>query len=238
MAARKHILVADGDADWRRRIEESLASLRLEVASAASGDEALAWACREKPDLVVLELLLPGISGLGLCRLLREDPALGHTGIVMVTDHAAEVDRILAFEAGVDDFLPKPFYGRELASRVGAVLRRSAPQRPFGGVEATPLRGLVSVHAASNAVLVGERRVDLTPRELQLLSTLMGHAGRVLTRKQLIARLWSGEGEHTDRVVDAHIKSIRRKLGEAKDCVETVRGVGYRFSDAPAAELD
>jgi len=238
VAARKHILVADGDADWRQRIAESLASLRLEVEAAGSGDEALAYARREKPDLVVVDLVLPGISGLGLCRLLREDPALGHVGIVMVTDHAAEVDRILAFEAGVDDFLAKPFYGRELASRVGAVLRRSAPQRAFAGADEPRLRGLVSLQPASNAVLVGERRVDLTPRELQLLSTLMSHAGRVLTRKQLIGRLWSGEGEHTDRVVDAHIKSIRRKLGEARACLETVRGVGYRFSDAPTAEFD
>jgi len=238
VAARKHILVADGDADWRQRIAESLASLHLDLATAETGDEALAYARREKPDLIVLDLLLPGISGLGLCRMLREDPALGHVGIVMVTDHAAEVDRILAFEAGVDDFLPKPFYGRELASRVGAVLRRSAPMRAFAGADEPRLRGLVSLQPASNAVLVGDRRIDLTPRELQLLSTLMGHAGRVLTRKQLIGRLWSGEGEHTDRVVDAHVKSIRRKLGEARSCLETVRGVGYRFSDAPEPDLD
>lgn len=238
MAARKHILVVDGDAEWRQRVVESLASLRLEVRAVATGAEAVAYAQQEKPDLVVLALALPGISGLGVCRLLREDPALGHVGIVMVTEHAAEVDRVLAFEAGVDDFLPKPFYGRELASRVSAVLRRSAPQRGFSPAYEPPARGLVSLSPGSNAVLVGERRLDLTPRELQLLSTLMSHAGRVLTRKQLIGRIWSGESEHTDRVVDAHIKSIRRKLGEAKDCVETVRGVGYRFSDLPAPDLD
>lgn len=238
MAARRHILVVDGDAEWRQRIAESLASLRLEVKAVETGAEALAYAQQEKPDLVVLELLLPAISGLGLCRLLREDPALGHVGIVMVTDHAAEVDRVLAFEAGVDDFLPKPFFGRELASRVGAVLRRSSPQRAFTSVYEAPARGLVSLSPGANAVLVGDRRLDLTPREFQLLSALMGHAGRVLTRKQLIVRVWSGESDHTDRVVDAHIKSIRRKLGEAKDCVETVRGVGYRFSDLPAPDLD
>jgi DNA-binding response OmpR family regulator len=238
LAARKRILVADDDADWRQRIAESLANLRLELAVAASGEDALTYTRREKPDLVVLDLLLPEVSGLGVCRLLREDPALGHTGIVMVTGHATEVDRILAFEVGVDDFLPKPFFGRELASRVGAVLRRSAPARPFAHADAAPLRGRVSVHTASNAVLVGDRRVELTPRELQLLSTLIAQAGRVLTRKQLIAGLWSGESEHTDRVVDAHVKSIRHKLGEARNCVETVRGVGYRFSDVPAAGLD
>jgi DNA-binding response OmpR family regulator len=238
VAARKHILVVDGDAEWRQRIAESLASLRLDVKTVETGAEALAYAQREKPDLLVLDLALPGISGLGVCRLLREDPALGHVGIVMVTEHAAEVDRVLAFEAGVDDFLPKPFYGRELASRVGAVLRRSSPQRGFAPAYEAPVRGLVSLSPGSNAVLVGGRRLDLTPREFQLLSTLMSHAGRVLTRKQLIVRVWSGESDHTDRVVDAHIKAIRRKLGEAKDCVETVRGVGYRFSDLPAPDLD
>ena len=238
MAARKHILVVDGDAEWRQRIAESLASLRLDVKAVETGAEAVAYAQREKPDLVVLDLALPGISGLGVCRLLREDPALGHVGIVMVTEHAAEVDRVLAFESGVDDFLPKPFYGRELASRVNAVLRRSSPQRGLSAPYEAPVRGLLSLSPGSNAVLVGERRLDLTPREFQLLSTLMNHAGRVLTRKQLIVRVWSGESEHTDRVVDAHIKSIRRKLGEAKNCVETVRGVGYRFSDLPAPDLD
>lgn len=237
MAARKHILVADGDAEWRQRIVESLLALRLDVEAVENGGEALAYARREKPDLIVLDLVLPGISGLGLCRLVREDPALGHTGIVMVSDHAAEVDRILAFEAGVDDFLPKPFYGRELASRVAAVLRRSSPQPLPGGYE-PPVPGLVKLHAGSNTVLVGERRLDLTPREFQLLAALIGHAGRVLTRKQLIVRVWSSESEHTDRVVDAHIKSIRRKLGEAKHCVETVRGVGYRFSEVPGPDFE
>lgn len=238
MAARKHILVADGDAEWRRVIAESLAALRHEVTAVETGEEALAWARREKPDAIVLDLVLPAISGLGLCRLLREDPALGHVGIVMVTDRAAEVDRVLAFEAGVDDFLPKPFYARELASRVAAVLRRSAPQGALASAYEPPARGLVSLGPGGNAVLVGERRLDLTPREFQLLSTLMQHAGRVLTRKQLIARVWSGESEHTDRVVDAHVKAIRRKLGEARACLETVRGVGYRFSDLPAPDLD
>jgi two-component system alkaline phosphatase synthesis response regulator PhoP len=94
-----------------------------------------------------------------------------------------------------------------------------------------PSQGLVHLHAATSTILVAERRLDLTPREFQILSALIRHVGRVLTRKQLILRVWGTESEHTDRVVDAHIKSIRRKLAEAKGCIETVRGVGYRFSD-------
>jgi DNA-binding response OmpR family regulator len=113
-------------------------------------------------------------------------------------------------------------------------LRRASPQRGAGsGLYQLPGRGLVTLHLASNSVLVGERRLDLTPREFHLLSTLMRQAGRVLTRRQLIERIWGTESGHTDRVVDAHIKSIRRKLGDAKGCLETVRGIGYRFAESP-----
>ena len=239
MGASKHILVVDGDPDWRKRIAESLEGPQVELTTAGGGGEAFDAASRDKPDIIVTELFLPDLSGLGLCRLIREDPSLQHTGLVMVTGYASEIDRILAFEAGIDDFLAKPFFGRELASRVGAVLRRAAPQSGTPDPASLPSQGLVRLHAAASTVMVGDRRLDLTPREYQLLSALIRHVGRVLTRKQLILRVWGSESEHTDRVVDAHIKSIRRKLAEAKGCVETVRGVGYRFSDIDvSSDLD
>jgi DNA-binding response OmpR family regulator len=231
VGAQKHILVVDGDPDWRKRVVESLEGPQIEVKALAGGGEAFESAGREKPDVVVTEFVLPDLSGPGLCRLIREDAALQHVGLVMVTSHASEIDRILAFEAGIDDFLAKPFFGRELASRVGAVLRRASLQRGVPDVAAMPSQGLVHLHAATSTILVAERRLDLTPREFQILSALIRPVGRVLTRKQLILRVWGTESEHTDRVVDAHIKSIRRKLAEAKGCIETVRGVGYRFSD-------
>lgn len=234
MPSSKHILVVDGDAQWRERMAESLTSPLHAVATAASAREALEYAIREKPDVIVTELVLPDVTGLGFCRLLREEPALAHAGIVMVTDHADEIDRILAFEAGVDDFLPKPFYARELASRVGAVLRRSGGPRSLLAEREPLAHSHVSVDAGTGSVLVGERRVDLTPREYHLLAALIRQAGRVLTRRQLIGAVWGSDSAHSDRVVDAHMKSIRRKLGEAKDCVETVRGVGYRFSELAA----
>jgi DNA-binding response OmpR family regulator len=237
MSGQKRILVVEGDPDVRERIVESLTRPLLEVVSLGSGAQALAYAQREKPDLVVTELVLPDLTGLALTRLLREDPAHGHVGILMVTSYANEMDRVLAFECGVDDFLPKPFYGRELSSRVGAVLRRSSPQRVLGPYE-PPMQGLVTLQAAAGSVQVGQRRLELTPREFQLLAALIQHAGRVLTRRQLIARVWGDESAHTDRVVDAHMKAIRRKLGEAKDCLETVRGVGYRFSDVTSPASD
>jgi len=231
VAASKHILIVDGDPDSRKRIVESLDGPQVELKTAAGGGEAFESACREKPDVVVTELLLPDLSGLGLCRLIREDASLQHTGLVMVTGYASEIDRILAFEAGIDDFLAKPFFARELCSRVGAVLRRATPPNSSPDADADASPSLVKLNAAASTVMVGDRRLDLTPREYQLLSALIHHVGRVLTRKQLILRIWGSESEHTDRVIDAHIKSIRRKLAEAKGCVETVRGVGYRFSD-------
>ena len=227
----KNILVVDADPVWRDRMVEALASPRLVVSAVETGTEALEHARREKPDVVVIELALPGLTGLGLTRALREDAALHAVGIVMVTDHSKEQDRVLAFECGVDDFLAKPFYGRELASRVLAVLRRSGPPSiAHGPLDGIP-RGMVAVRPSDASVLVNGERVDLTPREFDLLSSLLRHAGRVVTRRQLLIDAWGDDAAQTDRLVDAHVKAIRRKLGPAKSCVETVRGVGYRFTD-------
>lgn len=234
MASLRRILVVDGDPGSRARIAESLLGPAHEVTPAEDGATALALAGREKPDLVVTEMLLPDITGIGLCRLLREDPALGHLGILVVTALSSEIDRVLAFEAGADDFLAKPFFARELASRANAVLRRSAPGAR--GVSRVPsaLQPAVALHP--NAVIVAGRRLELTPREHQLLAALVRESGRVLTRQQLIQLVWGGASEQDERVVDAHIKAIRRKLGEAGVCVETVRGVGYRYAEfVPAA---
>lgn len=234
MAGTSRILVADGDAGWRARLAEGLANPSYEVVAVAEGQEALAFAQREKPDLLVTELVLPDVTGLGLCRLLREDPALGHLGILMVTSNASEIDRILAFECGVDDFLAKPFFARELLSRATAVLRRSAPGREPSGRIASAYQPAIALHANMRSVLVAGARLELTPREFQLLSALMRESGRVLSRLQLIRLVWGGDSQQAERVVDAHIKAIRRKLGDAGDCVETVRGVGYRYAEAGA----
>jgi two-component system phosphate regulon response regulator PhoB len=177
----------------------------------------------------VTELLLPRMTGLGLCRLLREDPALGHLGILVVTGLASEIDRVLAFEAGVDDFMAKPFFARELASRAGAVLRRTAGPDAIG--RAPSLRQAALLHP--NSVSVAGRRVELTPREYQLVAALIGESGRVLSRRALIDLVWGAEREQDERVVDAHIKAIRRKLGDAGGFIETVRGVGYRYAEGP-----
>jgi DNA-binding response OmpR family regulator len=178
---------------------------------------------------VITDMLLRDITGLGFCRLLRESPTLERVALLLLSSFTQEIDRILAFEVGVDDFVAKPFYKRELASRVGAILRRSGThssgsgELPGGGereLRFDPERGRLEVRG---------RRVELTPKELDIVAVLVRHEGRVLSRERIVGEVW-GEPPTDPRVVDAHVKAIRRKLGESADALQTVRGVGFRFA--------
>jgi two-component system phosphate regulon response regulator PhoB len=174
--------------------------------------------------------VLPDQSGLGLCRTVRECPALAATPIIVLTSRASEMDRVLAFESGADDFLAKPFYPPELGARVSAVLRGFAAHtdEPMTG---TAMISALQLDPRTGRVIADGRRIDLTPRERELLSALIAQAGRVVRRSQLIDRLQAGREPRSERAIDAHIKSIRRKLGPARNYVETVRGVGYRLAE-------
>jgi DNA-binding response OmpR family regulator len=232
------ILIVDDDAGQRAAVASALAEERALIAEAGSGAAALRALASERVDLVVCELVLPDYTGLGLCRLIRENPALAATPILMVASRCEEIDRILAFECGVDDFLRRPFYPRELLSRVRAVLRRGRT-RADPGASGSPgsADACVELDPATRSAHVLGRRVDLTPREFDLLFALVRDPDRVITREQLLESAWGARLPRTQRTVDAHMKSVRRKLGPARDCVETVRGVGYRFSQrrAPGA---
>jgi two-component system phosphate regulon response regulator PhoB len=228
--ALKVVLVVDEDDDIRAEIRECLANRQISCREAATARDALRAALEDPPDLILVDLVLPDQSGLGLCRTVRECPPLAATPIIVLTSRASEMDRVLAFESGADDFLAKPFYPPELGARVSAVLRGfvartgepAAPERTDSAIQLDPRTG---------RVIADGRRVELTPRERELLSALIAQAGRVVRRSQLIDRLQAGREPRSERAIDAHIKSIRRKLGPARNYVETVRGVGYRLAE-------
>jgi DNA-binding response OmpR family regulator len=231
----EHVLVAAGDPDTRARVRESLENLPVVLHDTASGREGLALVAERVPDLVIADILLADQTGLAFCRALREQPALERLPLLLLSGFSDEMDRILAFELGVDDFLAKPFYKRELASRVGAILRRSRTRarRPVAiaetGERALHLdveRGRLEVHG---------RPTELTPKEFEILAVLLRNEGRVLSRERIVSEVWGGRVADP-RVVDAHVKSIRRKLGDAAGALQTIRGVGFRLSSRePAA---
>ena len=226
------VLIACGDEEARREVQRALAYGNLACREASGGAECARAIAKRLPDLLILDLHLPDQSGIGVCRLLRESQQTSRLPIIVVSAQASEIDRVLAFESGADDFMARPFYPAELRARVEAVLRgfTSTPRRDPG----TPSgRGPITVDVRAGRVSVEGRIVDLTAREFALLHELAANSGRVVRRRQLIEQLWSGQPSPTDRAIDAHIKSIRRKLGDARECIETVRGVGYRFVEDP-----
>jgi two-component system phosphate regulon response regulator PhoB len=223
------LLVSPSDG-WRLRVGDALAGAPVAVAQFSSARKALDAFEREPAgyELAVLDAQAGDLSGLALCRRLRELPGGEDLAIVFVSGLCDEMDRILAFENGADDFVTEPFFPRELASRVRALVRRRQrplATEPLGEIRVGPLR--LDLHGS--VVEVDGRRVPLTRRELEVLRRLVQQEGRVVARQDLS----DGASEATEatslRVVDTHVKSIRHKLGAARDLIQTVRGVGYRF---------
>jgi two-component system, OmpR family, phosphate regulon response regulator PhoB len=224
----KRILVVDPDPVSLRHASESLGQ-RASCVGAATAQVALGALAAERFDLVLLELALRDLTGLGLVRLIRENPETARTPIFVVSAQASEIDRVLAFEAGADDFLAKPYYAPELAVRVRTLLRAFDATGSDGG-DAVHSRGVL-IDARSGRVEVQGRTIPLTPTEFRVLAALAAEKGRVVRRRDLIERLRGPGARQSERAVDAHVKSIRRKLGAARAILETVRGVGYRLSD-------
>lgn len=226
----RQVLIVHADPDSRLEMRRCLDERSLGCREAATAREALALAEVAPPDLIILDLYLPDQSGLGLCRTIRELPELARVPIIAVASQASEMDRVLAFESGVDDFLPRPFYPPELGARALAVLRGFTEVRHAISTKVLAQES-ISIDTRAGRAFVNGRPLDLTSREFALLSALARDAGRVLTRHQLIEQIWGGHLPSSERTIDAHIKSIRRKLGEFRHCIETVRGVGYRFCE-------
>ena len=221
------VLVVEDEPDIRSLIVHHLERDGFRCRTAASGGEALARVRSAPPDLVVLDLMLPGMDGLEVCRRLRGDPATAALPIIMLTAKADEIDRVVGLEMGADDYLAKPFSTKELVARVRAVLRRARP-----GETARALTvGGVSLDPSRHAVIVGGRPVELTPKEFDLLHALLAAAGRVLSREHLLNRVWgyARADEIESRTVDVHIRRLRAKLGAEERRIATIKGVGYRF---------
>ena len=221
------VLVVDDEPDITALVAYHLAKAGYRVSTAASGAEALNAVREERPDLVVLDLMLPGRSGFDVLLELRSRPETKEVGVVLLTAKKDEPDRIKGLSLGADDYLAKPFSPQELVLRVGAVLRRlTAPAVSAGGVLAAgPVRLDVAAHKAE----IDGEPLDLTATEFRLLRLLIEREGRVQDRTQLLETVWRAQPDIQTRTVDMHVQRLRTKLGRAGGCIETVRGVGYRF---------
>jgi len=224
----ERILVVDDEPDLLELVRLNLSQAGFEVDTAATGGEAMKALRNVRPDLMVLDLMLPDTSGTDLCRELRSDAAFAELPIIMLTARADEVDRVVGFELGADDYVTKPFSPRELVLRVRAVLRR---RNPAASEPDALVHGALQLDAARHRCFVDGAEVDLTAKEFELLSQLMGQPGRVMTRDGLLDRVWGSDITVTTRTIDTHVKRLREKLGEAGDLIETVRGIGYRFAE-------
>jgi two-component system phosphate regulon response regulator PhoB len=224
------VLIVDDERDLRTLLDFNLRQAGWRTAHAESGAEALARARSLKPTVVILDLNLPDVSGMDVCRLLRGEPETRELPILMLTARSAEEDRVQGLEIGADDYLPKPFSVRELVLRVDAVARRrpTAPEAaPNKRVEA----GRISLDLDAHLCYVDGAELPLTLQEFRLLAYLIQGRGRVRTREDLLADVWNASPELETRTVDTHVKRLRDKLGEAGEIIETVRGVGYRIRE-------
>ena len=226
-----HIVLVEDEPDIAEVLQYNLEKEGLRVTCERRGDAALEAIRRDPPDLVLLDLMLPGLDGLELTRALKRDAATAALPIVMLTARGEEVDRIVGLELGADDYVTKPFSPREVVLRVKAVLRRAAESA--GGDGRRPREvltaGDVELDVPGHRLRVRGEEVALTATELRLLKLLLERAGRVQTRGQLLSDVWGYSEDVDSRTVDTHIRRLRKKLGPEAERIETIIGVGYRF---------
>jgi two-component system phosphate regulon response regulator PhoB len=222
------VLVVEDESDLREVLDYNLSKEGHRVHLVATGADGLRLARELHPDLILLDLMLPDMSGTAVCKTLKHDPAMRDVRVIMVTAKGEEIDRVVGFELGADDYVVKPFSVRELLLRVNAVLRRK-DAAPADMVEFGELR----IDPAAHRVWVAGAEIALTSLEFKLLLTLYERKNRVQTRSVLLNDIWGIEADITTRTVDTHVKRLREKLKSVGRYVETVRGVGYRFTEAP-----
>jgi DNA-binding response OmpR family regulator len=224
------VLVVEDETSIASFVALYLKNAGYSVRTAATGSEALAQVAASQPALIVLDLMLPDIDGIEVCRRIRKS---SDVPILMLTARDEDVDKIIGLEVGADDYLTKPFNPRELVARVKSILRRATPERRQ--LESKQLRhGDLAIDAGRREVRVGEEEIQLAPKEFDLLWELLDHRGLVLTRDQLLERVWGYTFAGDTRTVDVHVRQLRRKLGDASPIV-TVWGVGYKVAPAKDA---
>ncbi len=228
------ILIVDDEQDLVNTLEYNLEREGYETRSALNAADALALVKREPvPDLVILDLMLPDMSGTEVCRQIRHNAETAHIPVIMLTAKGEEIDRVVGFEVGADDYVVKPFSVRELTLRIRAVLRRAQTSEEAEEIGDELEFGIVRVDVPGHRVWVDDEEVRLTALEFKLLTTFMRRKGRVQTREVLLSDVWDINADVMTRTVDTHVKRLREKLGAAGDYVETIRGVGYRFKSRP-----
>jgi two-component system phosphate regulon response regulator PhoB len=221
----ERVLIVDDDPDILRLVSYNLMQAGFEVITAQNGRKALESVQKHPPDLIILDLMLPDVDGMEVCRTLRNRENSRRIPIVMLTARSEEIDRVVGFELGADDYVMKPFSPRELVLRVKSIFRRMKDER-------TDLlrSGDIQLYPERRQVFVGSGQIVLTAKEFDLLQELMRAHGNVLTREILMDRVWGYHGEATSRTLDTHVRRLREKLGREGSHVETVRGVGYRMA--------
>jgi two-component system phosphate regulon response regulator PhoB len=221
----RKILIIEDESDVSDLLEMGLRKAGFKTLSATDGATGLQKARDDRPDFIVLDLMLPKMSGLEVCRILKGDTATSHIPILMLTAKAEEIDRIVGLEFGADDYVTKPFSPREVTLRIRAILRRGEKQ------EETLQAGSITIDPARHQVRVSGKRVYLTSLEFKLLRTLIQRRGRVQDRDKLLNDVWGYESVIDTRTVDTHVRRLREKLGKAGAAIETVRGFGYRVRE-------
>jgi phosphate regulon transcriptional regulator PhoB len=232
------ILVTDDEKDIVELISYNLAKEGFSIIKAYDGEDALKLVKLEKPDLLILDLMLPGMSGIDVCKAVRNNPDTADLPIIMVTAKAEETDKIIGLEIGADDYITKPFSIRELVARVRAILRRLRDENQQHLKEEYTYRGL-KLNYATYEVTVGGKKILLSPTEIKLLFFFTQHPGRVYTRDQILDRVWGDDTFVTPRAVDVHIRRLRSQIEQDVNnpqYIVTVRGVGYKFNETRASE--
>jgi two-component system, OmpR family, alkaline phosphatase synthesis response regulator PhoP len=227
----KKILIVEDETDVIKLLKYNLDKEGFKVSYATDGGVALAEIRRDAPDLVILDLMLPGIGGLEVCRQLRRSESFSRIPILILSAKSEEADRVIGLEIGADDYVTKPFSMREIIARVRALLRRNEPEQNRSKVQ----RGQIVIDPTSHTVNVAGRGVELSALEFRLLHYLAAHAGMVFSRDQLLDSVWGNDRSVTQRSVDVYIRRIREKIEmapQSPEYVQTVHGVGYRFATA------